>query len=141
MRKSLGLVLLLAANIILLAHVFIPHHHHKQAVCIESTHCEGDKASHNHAIPDRDHQHDGTSEFFNCILNQVITLPINPGKEISDCITYSGNFSFDCFILSGEIAKIPPNACYQSFIDKNILLADHSHYISSHLGLRAPPAV
>ena len=141
MRKTMTLVFLVFANIILLAHAVIPHHHHQQLVCIEKTHCDGEKESHEHSLPERNHQHDGNDNPFSCILKQAIALPINPGKELSDCISSLSNFSLNYFItsvLTEDRFLINDNQASDLI---PFLFAEYTYYISSNLGLRAPPAV
>ena len=141
MHKTIALVFLIFANFILMAHAVIPHHHHQQILCVEKTHCNGDKESHEHSFPARDHQHDGDSNPFSCILKQAIALPVNPGRELSDCISILSHFALDYIINFNLIENEFLTPDYQAGNYIPFLSAEYTNYVSSFLGLRAPPAV
>ena len=69
-KRNTALFFILLANIILLAHAAIPHHHHKGQVCIEKSHCEADCESHEHDATKNDHEHNSNNQC--CVLIQDI---------------------------------------------------------------------
>lgn len=143
-KRFLGISIILLANLILLAHNAIPHHHHQHKVCLVSSHCHsGESTSQDHESKIPTHEHDSPNGDETCTLKQFEAVPpnqlrlnagendavnfIDPGIHIES----SGNLQSDCsFIKTGHLFIFP-------LIPYNNLPA---YYISS-CGLRAPPIV
>jgi hypothetical protein len=138
-RKTTATFFILLANIILLAHAVFPHHHHELQVCINISHChhtEQDSSTH---PADCNHEHDSSSPVTNCILKQLVVVPVNQCR-IEPVVLYLENFT-ECFILhSGysdelqftELFRINP-------YPKDVPL--FQTYLDYSQGLRAPPTV
>lgn len=138
-RKTIAFIFILLANIILLAHVVFPHHHHEQQVCLNFSHCHNTGNDSSTHPTDCTHEHDSESPVTNCILKQLVVVPAGQGR-IEPVVLYLENFS-DCFILqagysfelqSTELVRKNPYSkdvpVFQPFLDYT-------------QGLRAPPAV
>lgn len=140
LKKLTAYSFILLANIVLLAHAVVPHHHHQSIACVESSHCQDDNIAHKHNAPADNHQHDGSSSA-NCILKQAVIVPSNQGKNETDCVFCSLNHSLDLqFTLpyTGNEAIIPIFSIVASIPDVSF---SFSSYITTSLGLRAPPLV
>src|SRR5512138_1424267 len=85
------------ANTILFAHAVLPHHHHRQQVCIERTHCASDKESIDHNKPADDHQHDGGASSNGCLLKLVVVLPSEQSRLFKDCDNCTHNHDIEIF--------------------------------------------
>ena len=143
-KRILGISVILFANLILLAHNVIPHHHHPHQVCLVTSHChsgESDSHSHENEIPL--HEHDGTNGNEPCILKQVIAVPPNQlrldswGSDLQCfndagfAVFNAGTYDTACiFIPSGRIILYPL-----------FHFSNFQTYCISSCGLRAPPVV
>lgn len=138
-RKFTAYVLILLANIILLAHAVIPHHHHESVICIVQKHCKNDTKQHKHNVTEHDHQHDDNKNTTTCILKQSFVVPTSQDKYLKIGINFSDNHNHDYFL--------PSNFGYsdlQSVLKTVIYFSERSSLIlplvtSSH-GMRAPPS-
>lgn len=134
------------ANIILLAHAVVPHHHypHKYFLLTAET-CEEESLHHNieSSNSDHNHNHDSKSDNEHCLLNQVVGLPTNIARQaygfnshvdlqpdFGGYPTHLFYFQFECVVTSASLRLRPP-----------LLAFSYISYASSVLGLRAPPAV
>lgn len=139
MKKLTVYTLILLANIILLAHAVLPHHHHQLQFCIEDSHC------HHHNVPDpldASHDHDGENSS-DCLLKQLIIFPATQFKQVCKYTDGSDNpFIFHDWQVIEILKELQPiaNSEATELLFPNItptcyLLFSHSS------GLRAPPAV
>ncbi len=137
-KKFSAFSFILLANIILLAHAVIPHHHHDSVICIKQNHCQDDRIPYNHNVTEHNHQHDGNKNSTSCILKQSVVVPTSQGRQLKSCDNYSGNHNPDYYTQSHfgisdlqadskVVAYYPVQAFY-------LLL-----FVTSALGLRAPP--
>lgn len=137
-KKLTAFSFILIANLVLLAHAVLPHHHHEQQVCIERTHCVEDVTIHSLNSTDN-HQHDG-SDSTTCVLKQAVIIPSSQTRFINNCDNCSDNHIHDYIILSNlgyehtqfvsEIVTHIPE--FPSF---------YTTFVTPTLGLRAPPTV
>ncbi|MDP3180594.1 MAG: hypothetical protein Q8M67_02145 [Bacteroidota bacterium] len=142
-KRTTALFFILLANIALLVHAVVPHHHHKSLVCIESSHCQSDSYAHNHSTTAHDHEHDGNAGTECCVLKQAVVIPANFLRQEFKCLGCDDNNSpfvhFQAILFSNE---------FKSFVPKIISIAQiplktssHSCFVSTSSGLRAPPIV
>ena len=139
-KKITAYSFILLANIVLLAHAVVPHHYHQIVACVESSHCPDNNVPYNRDTPEDNHENDGSSSA-NCILQQAVIVSSNQGKNETDCIFCSHNHSLDLqFTLpyNGNEAIIPIFSIVASMPDVSFCF---SSYITTSLGLRAPPLV
>lgn len=138
-KKLTAYSFILIANLVLLAHAVLPHHHHEQQVCIEQTHCDSDQDAHIHNTPAQDHQHDGTDNT-TCVLKQAVIVPSSQAKSVNSRDNCSDNHNHDFYILSnfGHVDLQPVSevvTCNPEFPSFFI------SFVTTSLGLRAPPIV
>ena len=132
---------MLLANFVILAHAVIPHHHHHEQVCMDNTCCQEDVTDHKHKTPGHNHQHDGDNHAATCVLKQAIALPANQGRQEFDSVNSSDNHSHDfLFTLYNDGAEKEMPA-FLSLVSTPEITFPYSKYLSSSLGLRAPPTV
>jgi hypothetical protein len=138
-KKLIAYSFIFLANLAILAHAVLPHHHHEQQVCFERAHCTDDAEAFSHNSTEHNHQHDATDNT-TCVLSQAVIIPLSQTKSISNCDHRSGTDNHDFFIIS--------NFGYDDFQSYSETKASapefHSFLISfvtTSLGLRAPPIV
>jgi len=149
---------LLLANIIMLAHTIVPHHHHNGFVVAllersikersqDHHHASSDHnhtpSGHNHTPSDHHqtpstHNHESNSETEKCALNEVYTRSDNSPKfECYENCDYKTSKTFvsprgiDKFSLVNE-GGLP-------FRQKPYIESYYSKFSSGSIGLRAPP--
>lgn len=139
-RKKVALIFLIVANIILLAHAVLPHHHHDKVVCVESSHCQTADLGHKHSAKAHSHQHD-TENSNCCVLKQAVAIPANQTRNETECDGCSVDHSFDTHFTLTKIVTvgaIPEKLVAHSVPDFSFWIPS---YIAHSLGLRAPPTV
>lgn len=138
MTKRTAILFILLANIVLLAHAVLPHHHHKQQVCIEGSHCEEEEDISQTTA--HGHQHDNHTNSATCVLKQAVIIPSTEGKFFKCCDNYSDNHSYNYYILfnPGNI-DLQPISEVVAFIP--VLPSFLTSSVTITPGLRAPPMV
>jgi len=139
MKKAIALFILLLANITILVHAFVPHHHHENIPFCISSHCVDSNIAHDSSTSCDPHQHEGNSSSGDCLIDNIYTRATND-RQVLD----SGDndytqlphflllFCSDCFIkLSNTEAKKIELTPYLS--------SYHTTFVTRSLGLRAPP--
>ncbi len=138
-----ALFFFLLANVILLANITIPHHHHDTEICIVDSHCQSDGVTHKHESDGHTHDHDGDTNSEYCVLNQVYIIPYNQVlKEYNEPENDNYYSQFEGF-QSGTVAKgfyyVYPII---STVDPPLFLSNtYSRIVACGIGLRAPPIV
>ena len=137
-KKAISLSFLLLANVAILVHVFVFHHHDSQlpaVFCTETQkyhNCDGNTGQHN--CPETQNAHNCCT-VENCLLNDSITKSddfkiIEPIVNNLYIIT---NNALACKTFQiTDLEGLP-------FRQKPYLPSCHLQYISQSLGLRAPP--
>ena len=153
MKRIIGLSLLILANILILAHAAIPHHHPNGTdvsicyfFCINKT----AEHHHDHALSYIHRQHCQESEthdhnekpYDDCILKNLY-LPVNQSKQLSSFnetdLLNVWDF-FPLFIVETDSNIEIKNDVNLPFRQKPHLASSYNHYVTHSLGLRAPPA-
>lgn len=137
---AFGFVLL--ATLSVLAHAVIPHHHHQVVVCVEDIQheeraCHHDDGIHEHG--DNDHQ-EGFPHATPCEFKLAVVVPSSQAKQLRACDDCSDNHQHDFFLITAEkhsavlflLSAVSNDPDYSSF---------YTSYVTSTLGLRAPPIV
>ncbi len=143
MKKGTPIFFILLANLILLVHFVVPHHHHKNAVCIEKTHCQAASEEHPDGLPDKSHEHDGENGKDYCVLKQAVVVLSN---QLRHDLKYS-NCTNNPFPLDGFHAFL--NSNHLIFLSPVVVSGTQIPSINSRIprfsypavGLRAPPVV
>ena len=131
MKRFLSLFFDLLATIIILAHAFIPHHHHQDSIHFVTTHHE-----HDNSIPDG--QHNNVHEYW---LLTITKARIGGDKHSNQSIDFNYSIDLSPYIIAlfSDITK-PLISDDGLLIDRSYLRSCHIEFISQSLGLRAPPA-
>lgn len=142
-KRLPAILFILVANIVLLAHAVIPHHHHEKEVCIVSSHCDSDGDSHNHDKAEHKHQHHGGNSVDHCVLQQILISPPNKIKHEIKSLDLDTNL----FLTDYSQAIFNDNSndlvCFSSYLKSKppSITYTYLNYASTVLGLRAPPLV
>lgn len=73
-QKRFAIVMILLANISLLAHVVIPHHHHRSEICFAFSELEHpDSLDCRKALTDHHLHHDGKDDDGYCLLREIVS--------------------------------------------------------------------
>ncbi len=139
-KKITAYSFLLIANIVLLAHVVLPHHHHEQQVCIERTHCVTDEHSHFDNTSAKDHQHDNNSHSTICVLKQAVVIPSSQAKHLNNYDNCSDNHNHNFYILS-NFGYVDLQPISEAIASKSVSPSFYTTFVTPTLGLRAPPIV
>ncbi len=142
-KRVPAIFFILIANIVLLASVANPHHHHNSEFCFVSTHCQTYSEAHEHGITKHNHEHHGESNADYCILGQVFVIPSNQVKQEYKCLDFPDNWvnynQFQAILPDLELISFVPIYFYS--IQPPLIFLSYYHYSSIALGLRAPPVV
>lgn len=141
-KKFTSIFFILLANIVLLVHSVVPHHHHKAEVCIDNSHCESEADNHNYSCEENNHEHDSSNNNEYCILKQLVVTKSNFSKRTS---LYSENnvnppqFNFfQDILLSAEKESLVPLGIKTQ---PPQFITYYSFLVNTSLSLRGPPTV
>jgi uncharacterized protein DUF6769 len=141
-NRLVAIIVILFANVMLLANIAIPHHHHESEICIVGSHCDFDDHSQNSEADDHHHNHSTNTNSDHCALNQVYIIPADNIKQDFVNILFSCNKnqfpSILALIFNEEARDITP------VINNRHLFFNHYayfEYIVESKGLRGPPLV
>ena len=145
-KRTAAIFFILLANISLLAHAVIQHHHHSGIICNTSSHCQTDIDVQHPNKPEHNHKHGGNSGANYCTLNQEVELPRNVIKAFSSYKDkVRDNNTVDLF---GDVrfvflrnAFLPPVFFKTTVFTRFDSFFSSQVFLSSGLGLRAPPIV
>ena len=142
-KRTTAIFFILLANIILLAHAVVSHHHHQEQVCIVNAHCQNDSIAHKHNTSGHNHQHDGENSSESCALKQAVVIPANSLRQEFKCLGCDDNHSpfihFQAILFSNEFMSFVPKIISDAQIP--LKTSSHFNFVSTSLGLRAPPIV
>lgn len=141
-NRNLALFFLLLANIVLLAHAFIPHHHHDDQICLASSHCQSESHDH-HFCANPHHGHDSQRSSDCCSLKQVIILPGNQLKSDCKFVNTPNNHRHS---NDFQAAILPEKCCCLSVLEifakrQDQVFQFYDRPENHSLQLRAPPVV
>ena len=135
------------ANIVLLAHAVIPHHHHENEVCIASLSCEDEheidsQENHKHCAI-HDYEHNDHKDVENCTLRNIEYLSSRNSKHECNCgIYFNHNHEFNDFqtvLFDIDFYQ------YSFYVVSKIPIPESSNFyinfVNTSLSLRAPPVV
>ncbi len=129
-KRTLSLIFVSFAGILILAHTVIPHHHHHDQICFQN-----DISSH-------DHEDDKDSSDA-CVLKLPVVLPSN--REIQEFRDADGADNhlfvnvFHAYLSLNESNLLIPLFYREDFTPENSF--SYSLFVNSSLGLRAPPVI
>ena len=137
-KKTIAIFFILLANIIILAHDLVPHHHHDEVDAIEQsqTYSSYPDTERRHNFPEHEHQQDD----YLFVIRQALVLSPNLGRLLDSDDDLTGNNGLDNFFFNTPnflIVYAPP--------DFKIPIWDNpQNFITTvtyTFGLRAPPAI
>jgi len=150
MRKAVGFLFLLLANLNLLAHAAIPHHHHDRIpIALFATedlhrHCHEDKSDNqerekHHSLPvETTHTRTGDSNLFiDCLLSQAYLQTkqqSQPGPTVWEQLIPD----IVAFPVCDTLTDIQPKG-NKPFRFKPFQESCHALWVRTSIGLRAPP--
>jgi len=139
MRNKTAFIFVLLANIVLLAHAVIPHHHHTEApiaIAVDCTNINNEEHSHNERMPICDDEHE-KGEIAPCIVTSAMLVPNNQFR-LNTSLEQFSSIKFLLFSLSVVNYSTIPDVIHNSEAEiENISL--YSRLLVSSQGLRAPP--
>ncbi len=138
---AFGFILL--ANIMLLVHGLLPHHHHKGVVCFTQDQTEEvccNDAQHQHSKGCEDNKRDDSNC---CVVKQDFLIPSDEIGKTTRCVVneiHSKIQSWFVALLTNSIElKVFTTIKFKHhFFD---VLPHYCYYLSSSLSLRAPPSI
>lgn len=139
MKKAISIFFILLANVAILAHAVVPHHHHNKVFAAIVNVLDGevhDALNHTH---DDAHPHETNPE--ECAINE--TLVAAAFRMQKDNCLDSGTFDFDChfdLFVTDITTAVPEPTGSLPFIPKPYVAGGHLDHIARAIGLRAPPA-
>lgn len=142
-RKRIAIFFVLFATLLLLVHALVPHHHHKDHVCISIHHCQTDCCAHEHGAPGSDQSHEGENDSEFCVLKQAVFIPSSQWNQFDK---YSFGNDKPLFFL--DFQTLLCDNGWKTYMP-DIVISGHESSTSfiyydftvSTFGLRAPPAV
>jgi len=140
-KRSWAIFFLFLANIVLLGHSIIPHHHTNSLPSFVSIHthqydhCESEPGE----FHSENHDHNDRSDFYHCLLNQNF---FNRSNSHRNDINY-----LDVASSSPDLFTTYPDKYWQwnsvkktiRFVPIQLLRTNYTDYINRCSGLRAPP--
>jgi hypothetical protein len=138
-KKTTGILLILLANIVLLVYAVVSHHHHYTNVCFEDSHCIDSPEKNEHQESEHNHKHDENND--NCVLKQVVVVPLQVYKQICSCdndCTNHNDFQLILFLSNTDynISFLKSIFSYTPFFKFR-----YTFFVNRCFGLRAPPIV
>lgn len=142
-RKRIAIFFILFATVLLLVHAMVPHHHHKDHICISIHHCQSGGCTHDHGTPVNDHQHEGESDSEFCVLKQAVFIPSSPWNQF-DKYSFGNDkplffLDFQALWCDNEWKAYMPDIDLSGH-ESSIPFIYYDFAVSSS-GLRAPPVV
>ncbi|HET6558464.1 MAG TPA: DUF6769 family protein [Prolixibacteraceae bacterium] len=140
-RKRIAIFFVLFATALLLVHAVVPHHHHKDHICLSANHCQSDDHAHQHNAPLNDHRHDGQSDSEFCVLKQAVFIPSTQENQLDKY--WHGNdkpfslLDFQAIVFDNEWKSTLPGSVLPG--REFILPFVAYNFTDSSCGLRAPP--
>jgi hypothetical protein len=140
-KPKTALFFLIIANIFLLSHAVIPHHHHQDEVCFVETHCCGDHHSDTEKADTNDHHSDENPD--NCIL-EVPFIPASNSfrHDIKSCDTPDNTFNISVIqSIFSDLVSVAFKSESSKIASEAPPIIGYAQIAIPTCGLRAPPVV
>lgn len=141
MRKAISIFFILLANIAILAHAVVPHHHHNKVFAAIVDILDGEtQHALNHSHRQDSHHHDSRPE--ECAINETLVAAAFRLQKDNGVAPESFDFDgyLDLFVTDIVATAVTEPVGNLPFIPKPYLAGGHIDHIARSLGLRAPPA-
>lgn len=142
-KRFIAISLLFCANLILLAHSIVPHHHHNGIVVslqLESRyeHNNNDEHNHHHDCDHHDsHDHSKDSDSEHCLLYNLLTRFVISSKENSDTGAVDMHFTLWHALCPGQPQLVALES--RRIKHRPYLLFQYTVPDITSNGLRGPP--
>ena len=151
MKRITAIFFILLANIALLAHAVIPHHHHdKVAVAIinifeghQSHNHENDEHDHSHhhhqTAEHHSHHHSHNGDAEECLISDTVYIPSKIQEDLANADWLDGqDFDIELIWIADNISIA---SCFEvlSLKPKPYTARIHLDCLTRSIGLRAPP--
>ncbi len=143
-KRATALFFIMLANIILLAHSVVLHHHHADSVYIVHSNYSLDNDFNKHSATKHNHENEGKNDYEYCILKQVVVIQSNLLKQECKWLDSTSGYN-DFYAYQANWRDIQSDLL--SFLDVSVIplppliQASYSYLINNSKGLRAPPLV
>ena len=140
MRNKTAFIFVLLANMVLLAHAVVPHHHHSQSpvdVAMEGNHDEEhEHHEHHEKLPfcNDDHEEGETKA---CTLTEATLIPNNQNRlnELLEQVVTTDILFISLYVFNYSFISSGSD-CPDEIIES---IPIHTRFLFSSQGLRAPP--
>lgn len=142
-RKRIALFFVLFATTLLLVHAVLPHHHHKDQICLATHHCQFDGHAHQQEAPLNDHRHDGQNNSEFCVLKQAAFIPSSHQNQF-DRLVFGADKPFSLLDFQAIVFDNEWKSTLHGIVTpgKEFTIPSISYnFTISSSGLRAPPVV
>lgn len=140
-KKSAGLLFVLIANILLVAHSILPHQHYGGFAWIPADHYEDHNDPAGIHTEDADHKHQEHNHDQSCLLAQAYLVPVNLSRLDCPPIDHLNQyFDFQLICTAQDTSRYLPSF-YKIPVPPLILLGRYPLPVTCCVGLRAPPAL
>ena len=147
-KKLLALTCILLANILLMAHSFVPHSHHNGMLCLQMTMHSGIvEEDHNHGIGEfckhsqEKHadgaEHNNHKDTEDCDLKTLMSRQMNAQRDVLDNVTFMATLFYSTYLLNSLYLDEPDFGLRLRL--KPYLISYTTPCISAATALRAPP--
>jgi|GEM_PF-3315321 len=140
-KRSAGLLFILIANILLVAHSILPHQHFGGFAWIHADHYEDQNEPAGIHTEDADHKHEDHDNDQACLLKQAYLVPANSSRLDCPLVDQlNQNFDFQLIYTNQDTSRYLP-FFYKIPVPPLLLLGRYSLLVTCCVGLRAPPAL
>lgn len=149
LKKIVSITFILLANLVMIAHVLIPHHHHHvEEVCLDNLHCESDEVL---CIPLEtdcdyfqcvDHKHHGQQDHGACVLSVNLYRNAQQYQRTGKILTSNPNATIlFTSVLAHKYASVSSSNFYIDDVTSFIYLeSTYAFYSIDASALRGPPS-
>lgn len=136
----MSIFFILLANIAILAHAVVPHHHHNKVFAAIVNVLDGevqDALNHHH---DDTHPHEANPE--DCAINETVVAAVFRLQKDNSLDLGSFDFDYQLDLFSADIVvgtAVSELLGSLPFVPKPYIAGSHSNYVARAIGLRAPP--
>lgn len=154
MYKITGIVFLVVANLVLLVHAIVPHHHHNHSACFVKVISHQSDFSCNHSNKQghnseetnacNSNDKDGEHEKGGCLLKDILAItPVSHKHEYTCALCVNDNLdSYQILqVLNSDETEGHVKLYGLPFRQNQLIPTYQINYVSHCLGLRAPPFV
>jgi hypothetical protein len=140
-KRVTALFFISLANLILIGHAVIAHHHIAEKALVNQC-CKSDVKADNYCTAEDNDHHNNNNDDDYCILKQLVVVRTNQDKHEFKCFDCTDNLpqfdGFQTILFDTRINGFFPLILKET---KHIFLsAAYPYFASTCLGLRAPPA-